>query len=102
MVRVDDVLRQLQRHVVAHADARFGFHDHFATELGMAAHLELLLGGQRARLVEDAIGNADLADVVQRREAGEQIDPFAGQVVAVVGVTRERLGEQTRVLLRAA
>lgn len=39
---------------------------HFMAECGMRLHDFLFFGCVLARLVEDVIGNADLADVVQR------------------------------------
>jgi len=59
-----------------------------------------LLGGQLARFVEHRIRNADLADVVQRRERREQIDSLRCQVGRVVPVPRQLLRQDACVLLR--
>ena len=67
----------------------------------MAAHFRRLFDRQATGLGEDAIGNPDLADVVQRRELRQKLDALGGQVVAKAGMRRELAGEQTRVLLRA-
>ena len=42
-----------------------------------------LLGRQAARLVEDALGNADLADVVQGGGGDDEADLFLGQMIYV-------------------
>src|SRR5436190_13726648 len=84
VMRIYDVLRHLERGIVAHADARFGLEDDVPAESGMFPHFRELLWGQRPRLVEDVIGNAHLPDVVQRRQAREQIDPFAREIGAEI------------------
>ena len=63
----------------------------------MLSHLRHFVGRQRGRLVQDVIRNADLADVVQRGEAGEQIDPFRREIVAVVRVGGQLLRQNPRV-----
>jgi hypothetical protein len=80
---VDDVFRHRENRVVAHADAAFGLQDHFVSVLGMPLHLLELVGSQCAGLIQDVIGDADLADVVQRRQARDQIDPFGRQVALI-------------------
>ena len=52
------------------------------------------------RLFNSAIGHADLADVVQRREAREQVDPIRRQILAVVRVSGELLRDNPGVGLR--
>ena len=54
-------------------------------EPGVAAHRAPLAVGQRAGLVEDAVGDAELADVVQQRRAAQET---AGR-----GVEPERRGD---------
>ena len=73
-----------------------------AAERGMFAHFGELIVGERARLVEDVIGNSHLANVVKRRQAREQFDPFAREIGVEVGVHAELLREQAGVLLRPA
>ena len=65
----------------------------------MLAHLGQFLGRQRSRLVQHLIADADLADVVKRRQRGQQIDALARQVGAELGVGRQLLREQPRVAL---
>ena len=55
-----------------------------------------------AGLVEDVIGHADLADVVERREAREQVDSIGCEEVAEPGFRRQLLREHARVGLRPA
>ena len=45
-----------------------------------------LVRRELARLVQHAIGDAHLADVVQRRQAGQQLDALGRQVVAVLRI----------------
>ena len=80
-MRIDDVLGDGQGQVVAHAGGTFGVLDHRTAMRRMLAHLLELFLRQRARLVEDRIRNANLADVVKRREAGEQLDALGRQIV---------------------
>ena len=68
----------------------------------MLSHLHELFGRERAGFVEDVIGNADLADVVKRREARQQIDAFRRQVLVEFGMSGELLGEEPDVLLGSA
>ena len=65
--------------------------------------LELASGyrGQRSRLGEHVIGHAHLADVVQGRQAREEVDPFAREIAAEVRLGRELFREETGVLLRS-
>ena len=68
----------------------------------MPAHLGGLLRRQRPGLVEHAVRDADLADVVQRREARQQIDALAASGSrGTRGASTAASGEQARVLLRA-
>ena len=99
-MRVDDILRHRQRHIVSHPDSRLCPQDHLATKLRMRAHLHQLVGGQGPRLVEDVIANAHLADVVERRETREKIDAFGCEMGAEIGLSGELRCEQARVLLR--
>ena len=52
------------------------------TKLRMPAHLRQLVGCQRPGLVEHVIRNAHLADIVERRQAREQIDEFGRELRA--------------------
>ena len=45
-------------------------------------------------LVQQPIGHADLADVVERREARQQFDALGRQIVAELGMRGELLGER--------
>ena len=78
MVPVGDFLgrgQELQRCL----DVTLGFLDGVAAELGMGLHDDPLGGVELARFEQHVIGNADLADVVQRRRAGQQIDVVLAQ-----------------------
>src|SRR6185295_19365229 len=59
VVRVDDVLRHLQRRIVAHAGLLLRLENHLAAENGMLLHHSTLVFGERAGLVEHAIRDAD-------------------------------------------
>ena len=58
----------LERRIVAYAHPRLRLEDDIPAESRMFPHLRELLRGQRPRLVEDAIRNSHLTDVVQRRQ----------------------------------
>jgi len=60
----------------------------------VAPHLGELLGVERSLLVQDAVGHADLADVVQRSQARQQLDPFGRQVGMEARMQGELLAEQ--------
>ena len=68
----------------------------------MLLHLLVLFRRELAGLVQQMVGHADLADVVQRRQARQQIDALRRQVIAKRRVLRQLLGEQAAVLLNAA
>ena len=57
--------------------------EHGRADGGMGADDVELLGRQAARLVEDALGNADLADVVQGGGGDDEADLFLGQMIYV-------------------
>lgn len=57
--------------------------EHGRADGGMGADDVELLGRQAARLVEDVLGNADLADVVQGGGGDDEADLFLGQMVYV-------------------
>ena len=67
----------------------------------MLLHLQVLFRRELAGLVQQLVGHADLADVVQRRQARQQIDALRRQVIAKRRVLRQLLGEQPAVLLDA-
>ena len=67
-MRVHDVFRHRKDGIVSHSNLPLGFDNHVASQGGMRSHLRQFLWGQRTGLVEDVIGNADLSNVVQRRE----------------------------------
>ena len=71
-------------------------------ERGVPLHLGVLVVGEVPRLVQDGVGDADLADVVERRQRGDQLDPLRGQHPAVEGTGRQRRGQQPDVFLGAA
>ena len=57
--------------------------EHGRADGGMGTDDVELLGRQAARLVEDVLGNADLADVVQGGGGDDEADLFLGQMVYV-------------------
>jgi len=57
--------------------------EHGRADGGMGADDVELLGRQAARLVEDALGDADLADVVQGGGGDDEADLFLGQMIYV-------------------
>ena len=65
----------------------------------MLLHLQVLFRRELAGLVQQVVGHAHLADVVQRRKARQEIDALRGQVVAKRRMLRQLLGEQAAVLL---
>ena len=65
------------------------------------AHLGQFVGRQLAGFVEHAIGYADLADVVERRQAGEELDALRREVVVEAGMLRQLLREDARVFVFA-
>ena len=69
-----DLLRQANHFVVVHAGQRLGPQQALVAEIGVASHFVVLLRGERAGLAQHRVGYADLADVVKRRERGDQID----------------------------
>ena len=71
-------------------------------ERGVLLHLGVLVVGEVPRLVQDGVGDADLADVVQRRQRGDQVDPLRRQHPPVGGLRRQGRGQQPDVLLGAA
>ena len=97
-----------------------GGHD-LAAERGVALHLRVLVVGEPAGLVEDRVGHADLADVVQEPGEAHARDPLGAQVelggderaqlgdglavaagVGVLGVDGEREGVGERAGVRSA
>src|SRR4029453_11084204 len=78
---VDDVFGQREDGVVSHSCLLFSFEDDVTAVNWMAPHRSELPGSWCAWLVENAIGHADLADVMERREARQQIDPFRRQIL---------------------
>ena len=98
---IDDLLRQRQDHVVADARLVFGLLDDRASVLRVPPHLGALVFGEVARLVQDVIRDADLADVVQRGQARQQVHPFGRQVAGVVGIARELFGQDAGVAFGA-
>jgi len=69
VVRVDDVLGDRQRHIIAYPRRTLGVFDHIASVSRMPPHLGELLRSQMPGLVQNAVGHADLADVMQGRQA---------------------------------
>src|SRR5436190_21732833 len=98
MMRVDDVLRDREDGIIAHAHPLLRLENHFSSEHWMFLHLRTLFFRERAGLVEDVIGNADLADIVERRETGQEIDPLRRQVVAKIRMPGKLRRETPRVL----
>ena len=70
--------------------------------VGMPLHLGVLGVGQMAGLVQDGVGDADLADVVERRQGGDQVDPLGRQDPPVRRMRRQARGQQPDVFLGAA
>ena len=66
----------------------------------MPAHLFDLGRGQRARLAQHRIADAHLADVVQRRQRGDERDAARIERRAIGGPPGERGREDARQLLR--
>ncbi len=99
MVGVHNILGHGENHIVRHADVPLCMHDDVAAMGGMFAHFIDLLGRQRTGLVQQPIGHTDLADVVERREARQQIDPFWREIVTESRMGGELLGDDPRVLL---
>ena len=101
MVRVDDILRNRQRHIVSNPGSALGVLDDVPSVARMTPHLRELFRRETPGFVQHPVGHADLADVVERRETGEELDPLGGQVVAEVGMLRQLLRDDACVLLRA-
>ncbi len=100
LVAVGDFLGHAQeRH--PHAQPPLGVLDGVAAERGVGLHDLELLGGELARLEEDAVGNADLADVVQRRGFVEQVDHALVEHRLKARMARQPLGQGLDVELRA-
>ncbi|MOA02414.1 hypothetical protein D3C78_1218650 [compost metagenome] len=78
-----------------------GLLDGIAAELGVGAHDLPLLGGQLAWLEQNMVGNADLADVVQRGGAAQQIDVIRRQCLGKAGVTGKGARQQPYIGLGA-
>ena len=97
VVRVDDLLRELQEEVVAHADPLLGARDHVAPVDRMPRHLLPLVVGEWAGLPERPVRDPDLADVVDRRQPRDQIDVSGVRKLPEPRVRRERLAERSRV-----
>ena len=102
VMREHDVLGEAQHLVVVHAGQRLGLEQRVVAERGVLLHLRVFAGGELTRLVQDRVGDADLADVVERRQRGDEVDAVRRQVVAVVAAGGDRRGEQARVLLGAS
>src|SRR5262249_31988518 len=60
-----------------------------------------LVTGERSSLSQDEIGHADLADVVDRRQPGDEVDRLGREKVAEARVGGEILAERLHVFLRA-
>ena len=58
-------------------------------------------GGQRAGFQQNPVGNAHLADVVQRARHVNQLDVVAVHLVAVLLLQRELIGQHPAILAHA-
>ena len=100
LVAVGDFLGHAEeRH--AHAQAPLGLLDGIAPQRGVGFHDLELLHRQLARLEQDGVGDADLADVVQRRRLVQQVDHAVGEHVGEARVVAQVLGQGLHVQLGA-
>ena len=67
----------------------------------MVLHLGKLVRIQLARLEQDPVWHADLADVVQRGRFEQQIDGLGGQFGTKTGMLAEGLRQQPHIVLGA-
>jgi len=74
VVGLGDVAQDVQPFEVLEAEVARDRLDHAQAARGVLLHLLALLRGQPAALEQDAVGHADLADVVQRRELEDALD----------------------------
>jgi hypothetical protein len=77
-------------------DARLalGLQDHVATVLGVSPHFRAFFRGEISGLVQHGVRHAHLADVVERCQAGQELDAVWREVVAEQRMPRQFLGEQ--------
>ena len=94
---VDDLLRHSQDHVVGDARFLLGATDDVASVDRVALHLDHFFTREGTRFVEHRIRNADLADIVQRCKAGQQVDAFGCEVRGERGILRLRARQQAGV-----
>ncbi len=99
-MRVGNLLGQREEGHRA-AEPRLGLRNRIAAHRRVLLHHLEFLGRQPARLEQDAIRDADLADVVQRRRLVEQLDGFIIQRRRKARVRAQRLGQRTHITLRA-
>ncbi len=79
-----------------------GLLDRLRTEPRMRLHDVELFGGQASRLAQDVVGNADFADVVQRRRFRDEIDRARRQEMRVARQRSKARRQLAHVLLRSA
>ena len=77
----------------------FGLGDGVAAQFGMGLHDFEFFRAQLAGLLQDVVGNADLADIVQRRRAGNRIDAAFIEVIAETRVVAQGAGQGQHVTL---
>ena len=82
-------------------DVAFGQHDGIAAKQRMCFHHRPFFRRQLAWLEQDGIGNANLADVMQGRRAGEHVDVVAVERCGKSRVAGEPRRQQMHVALRA-
>ncbi len=101
MVIVGDLARVTQERI-ARTALGLGIGNGIAAEHGVGLHGLEFFRGQLARLEQDAVRNADLADIVQRRGLEQQVDRAFVQLRAESRVMTQRAGQCPHIVLGAA
>jgi hypothetical protein len=100
VVPVGDFLGQgeeLQRHL----DVLLGLLDGFAAQSGVRLHHHPFVGRERPGLQQDVVGNADLADVVQRRRAAQKVDVAVAEGGGKARMAAQSVGQALHIALGA-
>ncbi len=100
LMAVRDLLGKLEE-IDLDTQASLGLFDRIAAQLAMGLHDLELFGVEPPGLQQDAVRNADLADVMQRRRLAQQIDRLLGQEPGEARMIAQLAGQPAHVELGA-
>ena len=102
VVRIDDLLGNPQHVGVADARELLRVEDAVVAEGRMRLHLGVFGVREIPGFVQHVVGDADLADVVQRRQRGDEVDALGRQDRRIGRLPGQRRRQHTHVVLRPA